>query len=178
MKSEGESRHAGKISLKKAGTVAVLLAGEWVLLVAGTKGHEMLVGAFAVALSTIFLAVVWRQDAQHIQLNARDVLEGWRIPWYLLADAWVVTRVLVLDLMGRRAGSFYRVSGFRTARERPELVGRRVLATLYSSMSPNSIVLGVDWKQSRMLTHQIERSPISRMTKNLAGQPWADTEAE
>jgi hypothetical protein len=164
------SKHKGKLSARKVAVAAALLAAEWVLLVAGTKLHEMLVGGFAVVLSTVFLAVVWRQDAQRIQLHAKDVLQGWRIPWYLLSDAWVVTRVLMLDLLGRRAGSFYRVSGFRTAREEPVLVGKRVLATVYASMSPNSIILGVDWKQSRMLTHQIERSPVSRMTKNLAGQ--------
>ncbi len=161
----------GKLSVGKVATVAALLAGEWVLLVAGTKSHEMVVGAFAVVLATIFLAVVWHQQPQHIKMTAKDVLQGWRLPWYLLVDAWVVTLVLIRDLMGKRAGSYYRVSGFRTAREEPTLVGKRVLATVYASMSPNSIIVGIDWKQSRMLTHQIARSPVSRMTKNLGGQP-------
>ena len=161
----------GKLSVGKVAAVAALLAGEWVLLVAGTTAHEMVVGAFAVVLATIFLAVVWHQQPQHIKMTAKDVLQGWRLPWYLLADAWVVTLVLIRDLMGKRAGSYYRVCGFKTAREEPTLVGKRVLATVYASMSPNSIIVGIDWKQSRMLTHQIARSPVSRMTKNLGGQP-------
>ncbi len=160
-----------KVSLVAVAVVAALLAGEWILFTAGVKAQEMLVGAFAVVLSLVFLLVVWQHSTQRIQLSAADVLQVWRLPWYLLSDAWTVTRVLVLDLCGKRAGSFYRVSGFRTSREQPDLVGKRVLATLYASMSPNSIILGVDWKQSRMLTHQIARSPVSRMTKNLAGQP-------
>lgn len=151
--------------------VAGLLAGGWVLFTAGVKAHELLLGTFAVGLSLLFLQVVWRHAAQRIELRAGDMLQAWRLPWYLLSDAAVITRVLVLDLCGQRAGSFYRVSGFRTARDRPEMVGRRVLATLYASMSPNSIVLGVDWKESRLLMHQIARRPVSRMTKNLAGQP-------
>ncbi len=151
--------------------VVALLAGEWILFTAGVNAHEMLVGGLAVVLSFVFLLVVYRSETQRVRVRLRDVLEAWRMPWYLLSDAWVITRVLVLDLLGKRAGSFYRVSGFRTAREQPEMVGRRVLATVYTSMSPNSIILGIDWKQSRMLMHQVARSPVSKMTRRLGGQP-------
>lgn len=165
------SKHLQKASPALTVVVGLLLAGEWVLFTAGVKAHEMLVGAFAVTLSLIFLLVVYRHSTQRLQFRAHDVLQAWRIPWYLLSDAWVITRVLVMDLCGKRAGSFYRVSGFRTAKDQPELVARRVLATLYTTVSPNSIIIGIDWKQSRMLFHQIERSPVSRMTRNLGGQP-------
>ena len=170
MAQNSSPEHGQKPSAALVALVVALLAGEWILFTAGVKGQEMLIGAFAVLLSLIFLLVVFRYAAQRIQLNARDVLQAWRIPWYLVSDAWVILRVLALDLLGKRAGSFYRVSGFRTARAQPDLVGRRVLATLYTSVSPNSIVLGVDWKQSRMLSHQLARSPATKMTRSLGGQ--------
>jgi len=76
--------------------------------------------------------------------------------------------VLLRDLLrSRRAGSFYRVSGFETSKDDPRLIGRRVLATVYTTISPNSIVIGIDFRQSRMLFHQIERSGVSKMAKGL-----------
>ena len=80
--------------------------------------------------------------------------------------------VLVKELLGKaRAGSYYRVSGFKTSKTDPTLVARRVLATAYTTVSPNSIVIGIDYEQSRLLLHQVKRDEVSKMTKELGGQP-------
>ncbi len=71
----------------------------------------------------------------------------------------------------RRAGSYYRVCGFATSKEDPRLIGRRVLATAYTSASPNSIVIGIDFTQSRMLVHQVERREISALAQELGARP-------
>ena len=47
---------------------------------------------------------------------------------------------------------------------------RRVLATAYTTVSPNSIVIGIDYEQSRLLLHQVKRDEVSTMTKRLGGQ--------
>jgi hypothetical protein len=76
--------------------------------------------------------------------------------------------VLLRDLFtSHRADSLYRVSGFSTSKDDPRLVSRRVLATIYTTASPNSIVIGIDYKQSRLLFHQVERSAVSEMTRRL-----------
>jgi hypothetical protein len=83
--------------------------------------------------------------------------------------------ILVKDLLGvKRAESFYRVSGFKTSKSNPLLVARRVLATFYTTMAPNFIVIGIDFRQSRMLFHQLQRSSVPQMTKALGAQPGAD----
>ena len=71
----------------------------------------------------------------------------------------------------RPAGSYYRVCGFESSKRDPAILGRGVLATIYMTMTPNFIVLGIDRKSSRMLFHQIERS---QCTENDPGT-WSPT---
>jgi hypothetical protein len=150
----------------------VLMAGEWVLLVAGTHLHEMIVGAASVLAAALFLYFVYRSDTLHMEFRAKDVLSCWRIPWYLISGLYEITAIFLKDLLHiKRAGSFYRVSGFKTAKDDPLLIGRRVLAILYTTVAPNFIVIGIDYEQSRMLFHQLERSSIPKMTQELGAQP-------
>lgn len=146
----------------------LLMAAEWVLLVASTRPHEMIVGAGSVLVSALFLRVVTKMSPIALDFHLSDVAEGWRIPWYVLSDCYTISVVLLRDLFtSRRAGSFYRVSGFKTSKDDPRLIGRRVLATVYTTISPNSIVIDIDFRQSRLLFHQIERGGVSKMAKGL-----------
>ena len=157
-----------KVKLSLAIFATVLMVLEWVLLVAGTRPHEMIVGSAAVLLSALFAAAVSGTSTLALEFNLFDVAQGWRIPWYVLGDCFTLTRVLLRDLFtSHRADSLYRVSGFSTSKDDPRLVGRRVLATIYTTASPNSIVIGIDYKQSRLLFHQVERSAVSEMTRRL-----------
>jgi hypothetical protein len=63
------------------------------------------------------------------------------------------------------------VSGFKTSKSDRRLIARRVFATFYTTMAPNFIVIGIDYRQSRMLFHQLERTSVSMMTKDLGAQP-------
>jgi hypothetical protein len=160
------------ISTRVLALSAIAMAVEWILLVAGVKRDEMIVGALSVAAAAFFLYWVYREEGQRLEFRLRDLAACWRLPWYILSDSWVIIRVLILDILSiRRAGSYFRVSGFKTSKHDPLLVARRVLATVYTTASPNSIVIGIDYEQSRMLFHQLERANVSKMTRELGGQP-------
>lgn len=149
----------------------LLMAVEWILLVAGIHLHEMLVGVVSVLLAALFLWTVQRSSSLRVRFTLRDVLECWRLPWYVLSDAGLVTVLLFRDLFRRKpVQSFYRVCGFVTSKDDPLLLSRRVLATAYTTASPNSIVIGIDYAQSRMLLHQLERSGVSTMARNLGAR--------
>jgi multisubunit Na+/H+ antiporter MnhE subunit len=152
--------------------MAFCLATGWVWLVAGTHLHEMMVGAGVVVLATLFLLLVHRSQPNPVQLHWKDVAQGWRIPWYLVCDTWVVTLVLLRDLLHLRpAGSHYRVCGFRYSERDPAVLGRGILATIYMTATPNSIVLGIDPQSSKMLFHQLERAGVPKMARALGAQP-------
>jgi hypothetical protein len=151
--------------------VAFSLAAGWVWLVAGTHLHEMMVGAGVVLLATLFLLLVHRSQPNLIQLRWKDVAQGWRIPWYLVCDTWVVTLVLLRDLLHLRpAGSHYRVCGFRYGKRDRAVLGRGILATIYMTATPNSIVVGIDPESSKMLFHQLERAGVTKMARALGAQ--------
>ncbi len=83
-----------------------------------------------------------------------------------------MTVVLLKDLLHiAPAESLYRVSPFATADEDPDHLGRRVLATAYSTATPSIIVIGIDVDQRRMLFHQIKRRDLPSMTKALGAYP-------
>jgi hypothetical protein len=150
----------------------IVMAAEWILLVAGTKRDEMIVGALCVIAAGLFLQFVYRAEDQKLDIRLKDLATCWRIPWYILNDAWQITLVLLKDLLGiQRASSFYRVCGFKTAKYDPLLTARRVLATVFTTVTPNSIVIGIDYEQSRMLFHQLVRSRVARTTQELGALP-------
>jgi hypothetical protein len=148
------------------------MAAEWILLVAGLKRHEMIVGALCILAAGLFLQLVYRAQDQRLDIRLADLAQSWRIPWYILTGTWEITLILFKDLLNiQRAGSFFRVSGFKTSKHDPRLVARRVLATAFTTTAPNFIIIGIDYEQSRMLFHQLSRSSVPRMTQALGAQP-------
>jgi hypothetical protein len=146
----------------------------WILFVGGTRIHEMEVGACVLGLCSAFLYLIWRNETLRLDFCVEDVAQGWRIPWYVVTKDYQIIAILAKDLLRmKRAGSFYRVSGFKTSKSDPRLIARRVFATFYTTMAPNFIVIGIDYRQSKMLFHQLERSSVPKMTKALGAQPGA-----
>jgi hypothetical protein len=169
MMPEGRTR---RIEPKTLLAILALMAGEWILLVAGVRKDEMIVGAVAVSFAAAFLCLILRSQKIELNFTIRDAFTVWRVPWYILSNTFTLCCVLMRDFLEvRHAGSYYRVSGFKTSKTDPTLVARRVLATVYTSVSPNSIVIGIDYDQNRLLLHQVIRDDVSKMTKELGGQP-------
>ena len=149
-------------------TVAAILFLGWVWLVASFHLHEMIVGAAVVALSTAFCGLVFSSATLPLELRWRDVLQVWRAPTAIVQDTGILLTLLFRDLfLGQRTGSFYRVCGFRSSRRDPVVVGRSALAIMYTTMSPNMIVIGIDPTQSHLLFHQVQRDAVPRLTQNL-----------
>lgn len=160
-----------RVSSLEVGSIALAVAGGWILLVAGTRLHEMLVGVVVVAASTAFLIALCKRSGKPLRFEMRDLVQCWRLPWDVVSRIAEITAVLFKDLFSSpRAGSYYRVSGFKTSKRDGRLQSRTVLATVYTTVAPNFIVIGVDADRSRMLFHQIERTSVPKMTRSLGAQ--------
>lgn len=155
---------------------AVLVAAGWLGLVANTQTHELILDAGIVVLLTLFAAQLFRTNWLRLRFDARDVLECWRIPWYVLSGCWEITSVLFRDaFLGHRAGSYYRACSFRISRRNPVLLARSVLTVAFTTTAPNFIVIGIDADQKQMLFHQLERSSVPRMSQALGAQQGAES---
>ncbi len=80
--------------------------------------------------------------------------------------------VAAKDLLGiKGARSLFRIVPFDAGKkDNPRAVARRVLAVVYTTMTPSTIVLGVNSNDHKMLLHQLEPSPVPKMTKYLGAQ--------
>jgi hypothetical protein len=133
----------------------------------------MIVGFVVLVLSAAFILQVRAMEPLKLDFRMADLLTCWRIPWYIVSGIYEIVVVLSKDIIGKEAGSFYRFSGFKTSERDPRLIARTVLATAYTTTAPNFIIIGIDAAQSRMLFHQLERSDVPRMTKELGAEPGA-----
>lgn len=150
---------------------ALMAAGLWMLFVWTSNPHEMVVGAGCVLATVVFTLFAMLTARMKFELHLRDLAQGWRVPGYVLKGNWVIVRVLARDLLGiAPAGNLFRTCGFDTGKHDPVRVARTILAVVYSTASPNSIVIGIDQTQSRMLFHQLEPTEITQMARNLGAK--------
>jgi len=164
-----------KRSFALSGLFLISVIASWILFVGGTRRDEMLVGLGILFLTAAFVYQVWRIETLHIAFHMSDVIQGWRVPGYVLRDTCVITLVLLRDLIGAAsANSLYRVSELKTVKPNPRQAARQVLITLYTTMSPNSIVIGIDPTQDRILFHQLQRSGITKMDMALGVKPGVE----
>lgn len=141
----------------------------WLVFVGTFSGWELLVGAGVAVLGGFAMAVVEHADHAHFRPSLRDLLQAVFIAWLLIQGTYEILWVSTRDLLGgRKAVSAFRIVGFQ-AGELCDVrdTGRRVLAVGYTTMAPNFIVLGVNTNKNNLVFHQIERSGVPRMTKNL-----------
>lgn len=170
MSRKRTSSHVIKHPRVTQAIVFFLMAVLWILLVSGVKGQEMLVGLGSVVLSFLFLTRIAHRSPLPIDFRVRDIAAGWVLPWQVCHDAWVVLVVLARSFMGERPESLFRVTGFNAAPGDPQRNARQVLATVYTTTTPNAIVLGVDADQSRMLIHQLRRAKTTDLLRRLGAR--------
>ena len=143
----------------------------WVLFVGTGAAHELLVGLVMAAAAMAFGCFVGRSSKLELTFRWADVKQAWRMPWYAVVDSWAITEVLLRDVFGgQRAEGVYRVCGYAGSDRDPVKVGREVLVTAYSTATPNSIVIGIDTAQNRMLFHQMKRTEMTDMGRDLGAK--------
>jgi multisubunit Na+/H+ antiporter MnhE subunit len=142
----------------------LLIALAWFAFVAQFSTDEEILGALAALLGLAVSSLAWRRMQLHCSPTLREIAAAWRLPWCLIADTVVVTLILARDLLGKRAGSFFRATEFR-ASSGAKGVSQRILAVSYNTIAPNFIVIGVE--DGKMVFHQLKRTGIPKLVADL-----------
>ncbi len=131
----------------------------------------MLIGAAAALVAALALYIVARAEPARFRPRILDLAQLLYIPWLLVQDTFEILQVSLRDLLGgRKAVSAFRVATFRAGEPRnPVDTARRVLAIVSTTMTPNFIVLGINQHDNELLFHQVEKTPIPQLIKNLGG---------
>lgn len=139
----------------------------WIACVASLHKDELILGVPAVLLSAGFSFFAISKVPIRFRPSLANLLDGWRLPWYVIQDLALVLWVLAKDLLGQRAPSLFRSAPWRANSKSARDLARRALAVAYSTVSPNCIVIGIDRERGQMLFHQLHRSPLPAMTQRL-----------
>jgi len=144
--------HRSALRFGEALLVWALVMGVWLLLVDTVSLAELLAGGAAALLAAIATALVDAEHLARLRLQARVLLA---LPAQLAGvplDLWLLARELAKALTsGHHSGSFHELAfeGDTGARDN----GRRAAIEMLGSLSPNTIVLGVD--ERAVLVHQL-----------------------
>ncbi len=144
----------------------------WIVFVGTFSLHELLLGFAGSILATTGLFIIDFYLPARFAPKFAEVLLLWRIPWYLISGTWEITAIAGKDLLGvETAKSLFRVVPFNAGtKENAHNTARRVLAVAYMTMTPTTIVLGVNTSDQKLLLHEMRRSSIPRMLKDLGAQ--------
>jgi hypothetical protein len=130
---------------------AALLFGLWLLFVAQLARHELLVGAAAVALAASATEAVRGCEHPRFLPHVQWLLRAWRLPFEILRDC----ALLVRNLFDRRTGRFEEAP-FQAGGDDAHSVAHRALGIFYTTLPPNTVVIGIDRRRNVMLLHRLE----------------------
>jgi multisubunit Na+/H+ antiporter MnhE subunit len=148
------------------------LVGLWLLLVDTFARGELLLGLVAAAVGATAQELVNAQDLVRFRLEARWLRDLRLLPRLVLADSRLLVVVLWRQLTGRRrATGVFRAVAFpegSPAGDDARDNARRALVTTAVSLSPNSLVVGIEGGQGLMLVHELVPRPGSPVPPSMA----------
>lgn len=144
--------------LARWGYLWVSLAVLWLWLDDTVATPEIVTGAVCAALAATVAEFVLAKAAPPFGFRIGWLRHVWRLPLSVAIDLGRLLRVLVRTLLGRRTpGGRFRAYRFDAgSANNPDDVGRRALAKLAGSFSPNTVVVGIDAERDLILVHQLE----------------------
>ena len=128
----------------------------WLLFVDTLRWSEIVAGVGAAALAAVAMESVRDETHPHFLPHARWIFEFGTIPVQILHDCWLLIGKLgrMLFARDRRTGQF-EGARFEARGRDAHSAARRALATFYTTLPPNTIVIGIDRARGEMLIHRL-----------------------
>lgn len=150
----------------------ISLYGIYLLFVSTLTKPELFAGILCTVVATLASGVFGTIGMVRFKPTLREVLEAWRIPYYAVQGSWELFKALGKQIFTKQgAESLLRAVSFEVGDEDAHSAARRALAVTYTTLTPNSIVLGIAHKQSLLLYHQVLAGDVRQMTINLGARP-------
>lgn len=148
----------------------VVLVGLWMLFVSQLQVSEFVAGIGAAALGALGDGIVKSKRFAKFRPRAEWLwLFTWE-PWYVLTGSGATFRAIAKRLAGKKSDALFRVVPFRPGGDDPESAARLALAIAAISISPETIVVGVDRERGLMLIHLIAPAATPEIARRLGAQ--------
>jgi multisubunit Na+/H+ antiporter MnhE subunit len=148
----------------------LFLFGLWMLFVSQAQRMEAVIGAGAAVVGAVADALVKAKQLDKFRPRVEWVLLlAWE-PWYVLRGSVSVFIELAKRVAGKTPDAQFQVVPFRGGGDDRESSARRALAITLTSISPDTIVVGIANDRNFMLLHQIRSSGPPLLTKRLGAR--------
>lgn len=128
----------------------------WLIVTDTLSLAELLTGAGAAALAATVAEVAQHQAATHIRIRIEWAAKALRLPASVATDTVIVFGALVrMVRRGEAPASRFVEWPAAGGDDTPEGVTRRALLVAGRSVSPNTLVLGVDRERDTMVVHEL-----------------------
>lgn len=149
----------------------VFSLGVWELFVDKLAWNEFWVGAAAAVFAATATEAVRGLNFARFWPSFRWVAEGWRLPIYAVTGTYEIFLTLAKQVFARKpAESLILAAHYDPGGDDPRSAARRALTIAFTTALPNFVIIGIDRERSLMVFHQVSRSGIPQMTKNLGAQ--------
>jgi multisubunit Na+/H+ antiporter MnhE subunit len=141
-------------------TRGLLLGGGFYMLLIDTPvPAELYVLAGVAVACAIAFFVSREQGFTEARVHPKYLLSIWRLAIKIPLDIGLVCWAALAQLVRPRAGprGEFRAVRFDATAESPQHAGRRATAEVLGSVTPNTIVVGVDAERGLLLVHQLHR---------------------
>ena len=147
-----------------------VLSVTWLLYTGKLERNELLVGIPAAILAALASEIVRGEEHPRFLPNAKMWLPVWRVPAGILRDGLLISWKLLAAASALRkpAGKFLAMR-FNAGGADSRSVARRTLAVEFSTLPPNSIVVGIDRRRNLLLFHQLVGDNMPRTAYLLRG---------
>ncbi len=148
---------------------AVLLC-VWLLFTTTLAWSETVVGVAAAALAATGTEAVRGAEHPRFLPQIRWLIQFRRLPAEILRDCMLLMRKLMhMCFRGDRRTGEFRTVPFRAGGATSRSAARRALAILYTTLPPNTIVIGIDRTRDVMLLHLLTPDAAS-----ITGRPMGE----
>ena len=138
------------------------LLGWWVVLVGTNRGIELVAAGCAAVIGALLALALRRLGLLRFGFEARWLAKTLKAPLKVVRELGVVTWALALQLAGRRrVSSAYRAVPFPAGGADAVSAGRRAVAVLADSLSPNTLPIDVDGEHGVALRHELDPRRVS-----------------
>ena len=149
--------------MARLGSIAltwVALFWLWLLFQAELSRTLIVAAAGCATVGTAVAVQVRAQFGRRYRLEQRWVVRALKVPWLVVSEFLIVTRVLVRALARwERPSGAFRLSPFPVGANEPVARARRAFVAVAETYSPNSYVVGMYADEGGVLIHDLEPQP-------------------
>ncbi len=141
----------------------------WLVFTDTFDTWELLFGAASSFLTALGGEAARSADVARFRPKLSFILQGWRLPWYIVQGCAQILWVMFKDLV-KPEPSVLRSVVYDGGGDDAESAARRTLTVTYTTMPPNFVILDIDRAKRVMIVHQVSESPTPVMTKHLGAK--------